>query len=127
MSHRGVHRRRIEDRVPLGLVLDRLDQPALLKRRQHDGRLLFGVLVFQLPLGPVLLGTQRDDALDHVQRRGVGRRVGPARLADDHLHLGETSASRASRAFRSSAVSVTDARGTVTGMSRMLPSSSGGM
>ena len=33
----------------------------------------------------------------------------------------------ASRALRSSVVSVTDARGTVTGMSRMLPSSSGGM
>ena len=33
----------------------------------------------------------------------------------------------ASRAFRSSTVSVIDARGTVTGMSRMLPSSSGGM
>ena len=33
----------------------------------------------------------------------------------------------ASRAFRSSAASVTDTRGTVTGMSRMLPSSSGGM
>ena len=35
--------------------------------------------------------------------------------------------STALRAFRSSATSVTDARGTVTGMSRMLPSSNAGM
>ena len=69
--------------------VDRVDQTALLQGRQHHGRLLLGVLVVELPLGPVLLGPQRDDALDHVQRRGVGGRVGPARLAHDHLHLGK--------------------------------------
>ncbi len=89
-AHRGIHRRRIEKRTALGLLLDRVDQAALLQGRQHHGRLLFGVLVVELPFGPVLLGTQRDDALHHVQRRRVGRGVGPAGLAHDHLHLGES-------------------------------------
>ena len=88
--HRGVHRRRIEQargaRPPPAIGSIR---SALLQGRQHHGRLLLGVLVVELPFGPVLLGPQRDDALDHVQRRGVGRRVGPARLADDQLHLGK--------------------------------------
>ena len=62
----------------------------LLQGIEHDGRLPLGILVVELPLGPMLLGTQRDHAFHHVQRRGVGGRVGPAGLADDQLDFRKT-------------------------------------
>ena len=43
----------------------------------------------QHALRPELLGPEVDERLDHVERRRVGRRVGPAGLADDRFDLGK--------------------------------------
>ena len=43
----------------------------------------------ELPAGPELPRAEVDHGLDHVHGRGVGRRLGPARLADHHVDLGE--------------------------------------
>ena len=58
---------------------------------------------------------------------GIGGRLGPAGLADDQFDLGEATQHGVAGLQVVGRPSVIDARGIVTGMSRMVPSSSGGM
>ena len=45
-------------------------------------------------LGPQFLGPEVDERLDHVERRRVGRRVGPAGLADHRFDFGKAAQQR---------------------------------
>ena len=86
---RDGHRRLVDQALPL-LGRGRAAEQALrLQGVEHDPRLGHGVLEPELPLGPDLVVAEVDDRLDHVERRRVGRRLGPARLADDLPDLGE--------------------------------------
>ena len=67
----------------------RLDQAARDQRGEHGAGLTRGVAGQKLALGPEVAGAEVHHGLDHVHRRGIGRGLGPAGLADDHVDLGE--------------------------------------
>jgi len=93
---------------------------------QRGPRLPHGIVVAEERAWATAPEAEVNEGFHHVERRRVGRRVRPAGFADDRSTSGKLR-NRPSRCFRSSAAWVTPARGTVIGMSSVLPSSRAGM
>ena len=76
---------------------------------------------------PLLRRLERHHRFEHRERRGIGRRLGLAGLAEDALRPRATCRSIRSWICRILVASVMDMPGTAVGMKRMSPSLSGGM
>ena len=70
---------------------------------------------------------ERDRRLEHVEARGIGRGVRPARLSPHVLDFGERLEDRVLLREASRARARRGMPGSVVGMKRIVPSSSGGM
>ena len=72
-------------------------QTPAVEQIDHTGSVGSRVIKGKLALRPEIPLAKAHHRLDHVQRRGIGRRVGPPGLSHDHLHLGEAAQNHVAR------------------------------